>query len=77
MAELFRLVEYYNLPRYITFPITFPHQIFGVRPLELIDGYCCDWSLVTWDLVLQALSRWVLRLASDVLICGGFLGEWR
>eukprot|EP00435_Cladocopium_sp_Y103_P055912 s200_g18.t1 len=46
-------------------------EVAELRPLELVDGYCCDWSVASWEVVLQALQRWVLRLTNDVLICGG------
>ena len=41
------------------------------RPLRLVDGYCCDWSLVSFNTVERALQELSRRWEADVLVCGG------
>ncbi|CAK9068589.1 unnamed protein product [Durusdinium trenchii] len=65
----------YNLPRsHELRPLVEPFLLEApeLRPLELIDGYCCDWQRVTFEVVRGALKQLATRLkTSSVLVCGG------
>eukprot|EP00913_Durusdinium_trenchii_P001994 g1844.t1 len=69
----------YNLPRsHELRPLVEPFLLEApeLRPLELIDGYCCDWQRVTFEVVRGALKQLATRLkTSSVLVCGGLLGQ--